>query len=146
MISQTLEYALRAVVILAQTPDVALTATDLSEKTQASSMYLSKVMSFLVRDGLVLSQRGPGGGFKLSRSPQEVSLLDVMQAVEPFQRIHTCPLNLASHQGTLCPLHRHLDNTMAQIEENFRNTSIADLLGKSNVVVPLCETGAQDRK
>lgn len=139
MISQTVEYSLRAVATLAQNGSEPCTAKKISEITKVPGPYLSKLMQGLVRAGLVQSQRGLHGGFVLARSPETLTIWDVVDAVEPFQRIHTCPLNIRSHSATLCPLHRKLDDAMAMVETSFRETTLAELLADPESVTPLCE-------
>lgn len=139
MISQTVEYALRAIVTIAQYGGQPCTAQQISRITQVPAPYLSKLMQGLVRAGLANSQRGLHGGFVLARAPAELSIWEVVDAVEPFQRIQECPLGIQSHDSTLCPLHRRLDNAMAVVEKMFRETSVADLLAEPGSVTPLCE-------
>jgi Rrf2 family nitric oxide-sensitive transcriptional repressor len=139
MISQTVEYALRAVVTIAQHDGHACTARQISEITQVRAPYLSKLMQRLARSGIVRSQRGLHGGFVLAHDPGELTIWDVVDAVEPFQRIHDCPLGIESHSATLCPLHRRLDRAMEMVEEMFRGTTIANLLAEPGAVTPLCQ-------
>ncbi len=139
MISQTVEYALRAIVTIAQHEGQPCTAQQISKITQVPAPYLSKLMQGLVRAGIASSQRGLHGGFVLTKEPGELTIWDVVDAVEPFQRIHKCPLNITSHGSTLCPLHRRLDTAMAMVEEQFRSTTIADLLNEPGAVTPLCQ-------
>ncbi len=138
MISQTLEYALRAVVSLAHNHGQARTSEQLAKDTQVPAMYLSKIMQGLVRAGLINSQRGPGGGFTLVRNPEEITIWDVVQAVDPFPRIRECPLKLSTHGTNLCPLHRKLDDAMATVEVAFRSTPLAELSAAKHGVKPLC--------
>lgn len=140
MISQTVEYALRAIVALANQYDEPCTSQRLAEKTCVPGPYLSKVMQSLVRGGVVKSQRGLRGGFRLSSPPSEMTIWDVVDAVEPIQRIKECPLGIGSHAGTLCPLHRRLDDAMAWVETSFRETTVDELLHEDPSVTPLCET------
>lgn len=141
MISQTVEYSLRAVVTLAQNDGDPRTAQQISEVTQVPGPYLSKLMQVLVRSGLVQSQRGLHGGFVLTKRPDQLTILEVVNAVEPLKRIRECPLKLASHGRNLCPLHRRLDKVMEMAEEAFGSTTLADLLHEPGSVTPLCETG-----
>lgn len=127
MISQTAEYALRAIVFLARHDDPSTTA-EIARATHVPGGYLSKVMQSLCRSGLVRSQRGLHGGFTLVRAVKELTVLDVVNAVDPIQRIRTCPLGLEAHSEHLCPLHRQLDNAVALVEEAFQSTTIDDLL------------------
>ena len=109
MISQTAEYALRAVVWLGGRSDEPVGTKHISQAAQVPAGYLSKVLQMLARADLVVSTSGRGGGFRLTRRPEEISVLDVINAVDPIQRIRECPLHLAGHGTELCPLHRRLD-------------------------------------
>ena len=139
MISQTVEYALRAIVTIAQHDGQPCTAQQISKLTQVPAPYLSKLMQGLVRAGLTSSQRGLHGGFVLTKEPGELTIWEVVDAVEPFKRIHECPLGIQSHGSVLCPLHRRLDQAMATVEEQFRDTTIADVLSEPGSVTPLCQ-------
>jgi Rrf2 family nitric oxide-sensitive transcriptional repressor len=138
MLTQTVEYALRAVAFLGQqTPD-AQTTSQISRVTKVPKAYLSKVLQSLVHAGILRSQRGIGGGISLARDPRELTILEVVNAVDPIQRIRVCPLGLAAHGVHLCPLHRRLDNALASVEEAFRNTTLAEVLSEPTTSVPLC--------
>lgn len=139
MISQTVEYALRAIVTIAQREGRSCTTKEISAITQVPAPYLSKLMQRLVRGGLVTSQRGLHGGFLLTKDPRELTIWELVDVVEPFKRIRSCPLGIQSHSGTLCPLHRGLDTAMATVEEMFRKMTVAALLSQPGSVSPLCE-------
>ena len=139
MISQTAEYALRAVIWLGGRPDQKVGTKQISEAAQVPAGYLAKVLQMLARADLVVSSPGRRGGFLLTRSPSEISVLDVINAVDPIRRIHECPLELKSHGPNLCPLHRRLDDAMAQMEAAFARSTIAELLAEETGSPPLCE-------
>jgi len=136
-ISQTAEYALRAMVCLAANPGRPLTTREIGETTRVPVNYLSKVLQRLVRGGLVRSRRGLGGGFTLAHPPEEVTILDVVDAVDPVQRIRECPLHLEEHSGALCPLHQRLDEAMAAIEKSLRQTTLAEVMVDPGAQAPL---------
>ena len=136
MLSRTAEYALRAIVWLSTNPESSVTGQAIAAATQVPPDYLAKVMQCLVRAGLVEAQRGKKGGFTLVSTPNDVTVLDVINAVEPVRRIRSCPLGLPGHE-TLCPLHRSLDNIAGQLEQAYGAIRIADLL-RSTGVTPLC--------
>lgn len=144
MITQAVEYSLRAIVVLARGGDRSSTAQQLSELTEVPAPYLSKLMQTLVRHELVQSRRGVNGGFTLARKPEEMTIFDVVQAVEPLKRIRQCPLGFTQHSGTLCPLHRRLDAAMEMIEVSFRETTLADLLNDPLGPSPLCQRGVPE--
>jgi Rrf2 family protein len=138
MISQTVEYALRAVVYLADQAPAARTTQQIAEVTRVPPAYLAKVLQSLARAELVHSQRGLHGGFTLTRPAAELTIWDVVDGVEPLRRIRECPLGLQSHRQRLCPLHKKLDDALAEIERVFRGTTIADVLSEPTTSKPLC--------
>jgi Rrf2 family protein len=139
VITQAVEYSLRAIVTLARLGDRPCTSLQLAELTEAPAPYLSKLMQTLVRCELVQSRRGVNGGFVLARRPEEMTIYDVVQAVDPLKRIRKCPLNIGAHSGALCPLHRRLDAAIESVERSFRETTVAELLNDSERRSPLCE-------
>jgi Rrf2 family protein len=99
---------------------------------------LHKVLQDLVRAELVRSQPGPKGGYTLDQPPAKISILDVVNAVSPLERIRHCPLGLTSHTK-LCPLHKELDNVYAATEKGLARVTLAQLLRSTSEIVPLCE-------
>jgi Rrf2 family transcriptional regulator, nitric oxide-sensitive transcriptional repressor len=138
MFSQTVEYALRAVVFLAQQGENAQTTEQIAKATQVPQAYLAKVLQSLLRSGISKSQRGIKGGIRLSRDPQEITIYQVIQAVDPIQRINTCPLKLAAHGTQLCPLHKRIDDALASVEAAFRATTLAEVVNEPTQSIPLC--------
>lgn len=139
MISQSAEYALRAAVCLASHPAERLSTARVAEETKVPAGYLAKVLQALARAGLVTSIPGRAGGFVLAREPAAITVLDVVNAVEPVRRIDSCPLGRKSHTS-LCPLHRRLDEAAATVEKAFADTSLAEILSDPSSVRPLCES------
>ena len=137
MFSQTVEYALRAVVHLAQHSPAPQKTSEIADATKVPQAYLVKVLQGLSVEEIVRLQRGVGGGVSLARDPRELTILDVVNAVDPIRRINTCPLNLKSHGTKLCALHRRMDNALMAMEDAFRSTTLAELLEDPNPSVPL---------
>lgn len=138
MLPKTAEYALRAAVWLGREPNLTKSADHLAEWTQVPRRYLHKVLQDLVHANLVRSQSGPGGGYSLARHPEKLTILDVVNAVAPLERIRHCPLGLPSHTR-LCPLHKELDAVYAATEKALARVTIAQLLRSTSTIVPLCE-------
>ena len=145
MISQTAEYALRAMVQIATEPDAKWTVQQVAERTRVPQGYLAKVLQALSRAGLVDSRRGVGGGFSIAGTPGEIRILDVVNAVDPVERIATCPLGLETHGANLCPLHRRLDAAIEATERAFAETTLAELLADTRGSRPLCDTRGRRR-
>ncbi len=139
MLSKTAEYALRAVTCLGSQAGTAISADVLATQTQVPRRYLTRVLQDLAASGLVRSRPGPGGGYELAKSTGELTILDVVNTVDPIQRIRACPLGLKSHTQ-LCPLHMELDKAYAATEAAFAGVSIKDLIESTSSIVPLCES------
>lgn len=135
MLSQTAEYALRAVVYLATRTGRPCTTEEVADRTRVPAAYLAKILQGLSKAGLVRSQRGVGGGVSLARRPAEVTLLDVVSAVEPIKRPRACPLGAGGLDAGLCRLHARVDEAMAAVEQTFADTTLAELLTDAE---PLC--------
>jgi Rrf2 family transcriptional regulator, nitric oxide-sensitive transcriptional repressor len=138
MISQTAEYALRAIVYLADQRNEPHTTAQIADASVIPAGYLAKVMQSLGRARLVHSQRGLKGGFVLAKDPKDMTLLEVVNAVDPIRRFHECPLGLATHQGDLCPLHQCLDQAARTLEEKLGTATVADMLKVPEWRQPLC--------
>lgn len=141
VISQTAEYALRALVYLADQTEPRTNA-QIADATQIPLGYLAKIMQGLSRERFVTAQRGLHGGFALAHKPDELTVLKVVNSVDPVQRFHECPLGL--HGINLCPLHRSLDDAAKAVEATFGNTTIADLINVPKHRKPLCRFPAID--
>ncbi len=137
-ISKTAEYALRAIVCLANAAGNAQTTQEIAGITKIPTDYLSKILQNLRRSGFVLARRGMGGGFVLSKPADEITVLEIINATDPIHRITMCPLKLDSHGVHLCPLHRKLDQAVETMEKAFAASTIDDLLKTRSKSRPLC--------
>jgi Rrf2 family transcriptional regulator, nitric oxide-sensitive transcriptional repressor len=139
MLSKTAEYALRAITCIAGRLNQPTSADELSKATQVPRRYLNRVLQDLVAVGLVNSRSGPGGGYDLALAPSKITILDVVNAVSPLERIRVCPLGLKSHKK-LCPLHAELDRAYAATEAAFARVTVKQLLDSSSPIIPLSES------
>jgi Rrf2 family transcriptional regulator, nitric oxide-sensitive transcriptional repressor len=118
-----------------------MSADVLAEVTKVPRRYLHRVLQDLIAAEILSSRSGPGGGYELARAASDLTILDVINAVAPFERIRTCPLGLTSH-ANLCRLHEELDRVYEATESAFRGITIQQLLDASPNVVPLCSPDA----
>jgi Rrf2 family protein len=137
---------LRAVAFLADNSPDACTTDQISVATKVPKPYLSKVLQNLSRCKIVRSQRGIGGGVTLVKPPKDLSLLEVVDAVEPIERIAKCPLGIAEHGEHLCPLHRRMDDALAMVQNSFQRTTLDELLLNPNSNHPLCEVVVEPKQ
>jgi len=139
MISQTAEYALRAMACLAFRPDDLTPTPTLADQTKVPASYLAKVLQILAGADLISGRRGVGGGYKLAKPAADIKLLDVINAVDPVERIKTCPLGIESHGPHLCPLHKRVDEAARVMIEMFGAVSLQELVSEDPSTIPLCE-------
>lgn len=116
MISQTAEYALRAVVHLAAPAEKPLTTQEIAARTQVPESYFSKVLQSLGRTGILSSQRGLHGGFSLAKKSDSPTLLEVINAIDPINPIKECPL------------HTRISLTIEALINTFGDTTLAEIL------------------
>lgn len=106
-LSQTAEYALRAMAHLAAVPPgAAARAEDLSEVTGIPVAYVSKILRRMVVAGLLVSRRGHGGGFTLARPAAAIRFKDVLEAVDYDTGVGRCAFGWGTCDPERpCPLH-----------------------------------------
>jgi Rrf2 family protein len=117
-----------------------MVTANLAKITDVPMGYLYKVLQQLGRNDLVQSQRGSKGGFTLRKKPEDITLLEIINAVDPFKRIHRCPMDQVQEVDVLCPLHHRIDEAMGTLESAFRNTTVDELLCDAERPYPLCMT------
>lgn len=130
-LSQTAEYALRAMTHLAIQERVAVRASDLSEATQVPVHYLSKVMRRLVAAGLLVSQKGHGGGFMLARSPEKIRFVDVLDAVGEGPGREQCAFGWGACDARHpCPMHDAWSRLNQTLSDWAHATRLSDVVPK----------------
>lgn len=106
LLNQTIEYALRAMACLAQQHGGALRTRDLAAKAQIPSHYLAKILRRMVLADLVVSQRGHGGGFQLSKPPEQIRFSDIFRAMDFDPAEGRCVFGHGQCDASdPCPLH-----------------------------------------
>ncbi|MGA2445072.1 MAG: Rrf2 family transcriptional regulator [Opitutaceae bacterium] len=102
---------------------------DIARRARVPYAYLAKRMPGLVAAGLVRSVRGKRGGVLLARPPEEITLLQVSEAVEACQWLGRCLLGLVTcSDERACPVHNFWKDARQQIEFTLRYTTLADVV------------------
>lgn len=132
MISKTGLHAIKALAALAGLADGAYAgAADVAQSIGAPRNYLGKLLKALANAGLVESQKGKGGGFRLARAPSLIPLLDVLEPIEPIARWSGCFLGGSQcSDGSPCCLHDRWKTVRDVYLQFLSETTIADLLGR----------------
>jgi len=128
MLSRSGLHAIRAMMVLAQSPGSYQGTQSISAATGSPRNYLGKILQQLSRYGLVESQKGLGGGFRLSRDAREISLYDIVDGLEDMSRWSDCILgNERCSEENPCPIHRMWVPVRDSYLNMLKNTSVADL-------------------
>lgn len=127
-LSQTTGYAILALGFLQECGGRLVLAKDITHSTGIPLPYLSKILNALTRTGLVVGKRGYQGGFALSRPAEEISLLDVAEAVEGEDWLPTCMLGLSGCTAIpLCPTHEFWNAERTKIKNELRRMTLTDV-------------------
>ncbi len=130
MLSRTSEYALRAMIFLAQHEEEAPVPRDwIAQHVGVPSKYLAKILGDLVRAGILTSSRGKGGGFRMARSARKISLADVLTPFDaPPSVQRRCPFgNAVCGDDDPCLGHDGWKRVKQTYESFLKRTSVYDV-------------------
>lgn len=135
MISQTAEYALRAVVFLAENDAVApVHVGDVAAALGTPRNYLSKILHVLARDGVLSSMRGPGGGFRLAIGPDRLRLARIIGLFDATPDRRRCVLGRPRcSDASPCGAHALWKDVADRVTTFFHDTTIGDVLASAEV-------------
>lgn len=129
LVNRDTDYAIRAVCRITEAKSTVLTTVDLSFYLKVPRPILRKVLGKLRRAGILTSCKGKKGGFCLSRSAKEISVLDVLQAVQgPFSLAECFLLKDPCPRRKVCLLKTRLNDIESDVREKLRAISIASIL------------------
>ena len=126
--SRPCEYAIRALTHMAASPAEITSALEIAKAEDVPLPVLSKVLQELVRKGLLESRRGPGGGFRLSRRPELITLRDIVAAIDGLDHFMDCVAGLkVCSEEAPCPLHKTWSGMRTQILSSLETTTLAQM-------------------
>ncbi|MEI6211619.1 MAG: Rrf2 family transcriptional regulator [bacterium] len=145
-ISEAVSIGLHAALCLSVDPGRYWSSREIASRYRVSEAHLAKVMSSLVRAGLITTVRGPHGGARLVRPPSEITLLAVFEAIDGPMTMDACLLRAGEGCGALsCRLGPRLSAYNQSIREFFASVRLADLIGQvpagtvAQEQLPVCE-------
>ena len=103
---------------------------DISSRQEISLSYLEQLFAKLRRGKLVISARGPGGGYRLARSRTDIFVAQIIDAVDESVDVTSCQGKGNCHQGETCLTHHLWEDLSGQIHEFLSRISLADLMEK----------------
>jgi Rrf2 family iron-sulfur cluster assembly transcriptional regulator len=128
------DYGLRGMLYMARQPlgQVCL-VSQVAAAEELPESYLAKIFQDLARSRLLISHRGAKGGFSLVDDPQEINLLQIIEAVEgPIALAPCLDIREGCDRVNLCEIYDALDSAQAQMISVLENTTLADLVAKPN--------------
>lgn len=115
-ISEAASIAIHSMVLIASSGE-GLNVTKIAERMGASKHHVAKIMQRLVKEGLLVSQRGPTGGFHLNKTAGDISMLDVYESIEGKLIETTCPMD-----HPICPFDKCLmGGIVAKMTKEFKD-------------------------
>ena len=139
-ISQKLEYAMRAMIELAQRRDegVLVPAREIAERQQIPLRFLEQQLGALSKAGLVESFRGAGGGCKLAREPEAITVAQIADAIEGQMFPVFClePSDHTCFQDSKCGLQGFWGDVAKAVATVFDETTVADLAARHQQMTP----------
>jgi Rrf2 family protein len=128
-ITKQADYALRAMLFLAQLPPNQRAATSqIADEQSIPPSFLAKIISQLSIAGLIHTSRGARGGVSLAVSPEKISVLDVVEAIDGPLALNECTLNPSiCPMGSDCQLHALWCEAQSELVKKLKNTTFASV-------------------
>ncbi|WP_138754843.1 Rrf2 family transcriptional regulator [Paenibacillus sinopodophylli] len=102
----------------------------LAEQQNLSPTYLSKILTKLVKAGMIESASGANGGYRLKRNWENISFLDIIHAIEGAASLFDCSLD----HGPQCAIQQVVLAAEAQMEQHLRNQTMAELVQRKKII------------
>lgn len=128
-ITEAASMAIHALAVLAANPGKRLSSKDIAQTLGFSEAHLAKVFQRLARAGLAGSQRGPTGGFVLAQKPDDITLLQIFEAIEGPLTVSGCLLEHHECGTTDCPLGKLVKSVNVEVKDSLTHTTLAALCG-----------------
>lgn len=132
LVTRETDYAVRTVVFLSRTPETKTSVSDIAVAMHIPKSFLAKLLQRLVRHHILLSSRGAQGGFQLARKPSQISLLDIMEAMQGPPGINVCALDRKRCRlSNTCVVHPVWVDIRKEVEKRLKQETIDRLLGST---------------
>ena len=127
-ISEAVSLGIHACILLAENKNGTVNASSIAEDLKASRAHLAKVMQRLVKSGIVLSTRGPSGGFKLKTTPDRISLKQIYESIEGEMPSGECLFSRKVCDRSGCHIGKMLGTINNQLGEYFTQKTVKDFI------------------
>lgn len=129
LVTRKTDYAVRCILYLAQANERIANVTEVSRGMHIPKTFLAKIFQKLTKAGLVESIRGMNGGFRLSKSPADISLLDIVEAIQGPVCVNVCAVNgKKCSRSPSCSVHPFWVKLRRDMNRQMREQTIAQLI------------------
>lgn len=135
-ISDAASLGLHAMMRLAQMPDALVSTRTLADDLSVSEAHLSKVLHQLARSGLLHARRGPRGGFRLGRPPEDITLIEVFEAIDGPLTSTYCLLGRPRCDGRSCVLGGLLESVHQTVRSYLSSTRLSRFSDRLRLTTP----------
>ncbi|MDI6801779.1 MAG: Rrf2 family transcriptional regulator [Thermodesulfovibrionales bacterium] len=133
-ITRETDYAVRCILHLSESPEEIKMVDGIAKTRLIPKSFLSKILQKLTKSGIVKSYRGVKGGFKLARKPEEISLLDVVEAIDGPVAINRCAVDKRlCDLSSMCVVHPIWVELRKDVENRLKNCNFSELIKLSSM-------------
>ena len=130
MFSTSCHYGLQAMIYIAlhSSDNKNVDLNQIASELVIPKHFLSKILQLLVKSKLLVSMKGPTGGFRLNRPPKEITLIEVIEAIDGLDMFNQCGIGFKRcNDKHPCPIHFEYKHVRDRIEELFKSKTLKEL-------------------
>jgi len=129
LLTRNTDYGIRAICYMSKHNADMVSAAELAKALEVPGPFLRKILQVLNKEGVVRSRKGLAGGFRLAAKPQDISLIDLIEAFQGKLKINECLFKKSLCPNTrMCTLKNRIDGIEKYVMSELRSISIQDLL------------------
>lgn len=134
-ITRKTDYGLRVMLALGCRPGERLTSETIAEITEVPRAFILKILQTLTHSGLIKAQRGVGGGIQLARTPESISLYEIIRAIDTPRALNACLLDpSACTRAPHCAAHQGLRRVQDVLDQELRNITLGNLVSEQLII------------
>jgi Rrf2 family protein len=128
-LSKTTEYALQVLAFMAEDTKSLYSSDQIHKKLKIPKKYLQRLLTDLSKNGLIISERGKYGGFKIAKNPKKIFLADIIEAVEGFSKTTTCFFGFGKCAlNEPCAMHAFWEKSQKELIKKLSSTPLSDII------------------
>lgn len=129
LITRDTDYAVRAIAFIAESKKEMVSTDELVRRLKIPRPFLRKILQVLNKDGILVSYKGKGGGFRLGQSVKKIFLLDIMKAFQGDVKLNECVFKKRVCPNIkTCPLRKKITRIEGTVLKELKTITIASLI------------------